>query len=918
MKEPSSRPRAAFAQVPTDTAAASDAPTELDPDPRAKGQPVSANELAPTIPRVLVDGAADPTGNTLLANVDSSADTLLARREEEERIPPPPESAQRLSRFVLLDQLGSGGMGTVYAAWDSKLERRVALKVLRAEAFQSSFEGRRLLLAEARAMARLAHPNVVGLHDVLEDDGQVMLAMEFIDGGNMRSWLRTKPSVDQILDVLMEAGRGLAAAHAQNILHRDFKPDNVLIGRDGRARVSDFGIAAHARAAPGNVSEDRGPSSVAMPTTVTTLAGTMGYIAPEALRREPVSAMADQFSFCVSAWEALTGKLPPEKPGLQPLSGMLPGIRAALVRGMSDDPKTRFPHMDALLQAFIHARGSRKRWFQRAALAVVSLALLTGGGYAWRQEALACVEGEQLMAQAWGPERRAKVNQALEQKGVENAAVLRDDMNTRVSARAEAWRQGYASTCQAMRRADPIQRPLLGAQLACFQRRLRTLGAVTERWAGADAQRLSRTATQIDGLVELDDCPAGTTGGYVRLPDDPNQAAEAQVLRSEMEGLSARYLTMSNDEGEALLGDLRRVGERAAKAEDHWSAAAARNMQSRIQCERGDQPAACIETLQIAASESLSANDTGQALKALSSLAREQAKLGRADEAHFLSKLANALLDQAGRPLHLRAEYHINIGSMLSALTDYRAAEENLGKAWSERVAIFGSDSLEVAQNANNLGVALHNLRRYNEAEQRFKEALAIRTKRLGPKHSSRLVLLFNLGCLYRDLDRVTDALSIFDEALTQIPDKDGKPHPRRRVFQYNRGIALLDLSRIDEAEAALRESIAQTEAAFGADSAELAAPLALSVEIALARGINTPEVLQTAARAVRLAETKGKTGYPLGRVLLVQARVMASTDPEQARALLQRARSVVPDGIPLALSDQRHQAQLQAALEGR
>jgi tetratricopeptide (TPR) repeat protein len=325
-----------------------------------------------------------------------------------------------------------------------------------------------------------------------------------------------------------------------------------------------------------------------------------------------------------------------------------------------------------------------------------------------------------------------------------------------------------------------------------------------------------------------------------------------------------------------------------------------------------------MDSLRVAASEALAANDTETALHAFGYLAIYQAMAGHGDQARFHVTLAEGLLEQLRRPVRLDAEFHIHRGLMLRALGDLPAAAEDLQLAVDLRNRVYGQDSLETAQAKNNLAAVLYSLRRFVEAERLYLEVLALRTRRLGPKHSSRLVLLHNLGALYTDTDRFAEALSLFDDVLAQMPDVGGKPHPHRRTVQSFRGAALLGLGRTDEAEAAVRESLAQTEALLGVDSPESVMALVTLVEVAVARGNITADTILLAARAVKLSETKAKAAPLWARALFVQARVLAPSDPAQARLLVHRAMAALPkETLPLAV-EQRHIEKVRALVENR
>jgi serine/threonine protein kinase len=225
--------------------------------------------------------------------------------------------AARIGRFAVLSRVGEGGMGVVYAAYDGELDRRVALKLLAPGMVGP--EGRARLRREAQAMAKLSHPNVVPIYEVGEHEGRVFVAMEFVEGQTLRAFCRDEVRAwEAVLAAGIQAGRGLAAAHEAGLIHRDVKPDNILIGDDGRARVVDFGLAR--RSDDGEPREPRsarpndegGPkSSTRAPLTrAGTLMGTPAYLAPEQVERAAATAKSDQFSFCVTLYEALYGELP--------------------------------------------------------------------------------------------------------------------------------------------------------------------------------------------------------------------------------------------------------------------------------------------------------------------------------------------------------------------------------------------------------------------------------------------------------------------------------------------------------------------------------------------------------------------------------------------------------------------------------
>ena len=296
------------------------------------------------------------------------------------------EVGARFGRYVVLDWLGAGGMGVVYAAFDPDLNRKVALKVLRNDGADRRL--RDVLQAEAQAMAQLAHPNVVTVFDVGSVGDRVFIAMELIDGQTLARWLLAKPRTrSEVVAMFVAAGNGLSAAHAAGLIHRDFKPDNVLVGDDGRVRVTDFGLA---RPAPRDVAAMRGPpdaSDACAPQTG--LAGTLAYMAPEQYASGSADARADQFSFAVALYEAVYGERPfatappDDRAAVNPPRGrgVPSALRRVLLRALRLDPDERYRSMTELLAAL--APGPRRaRRLAIVAIAVVAVVIAAAGGYA--------------------------------------------------------------------------------------------------------------------------------------------------------------------------------------------------------------------------------------------------------------------------------------------------------------------------------------------------------------------------------------------------------------------------------------------------------------------------------------------------------------------------------------------------------
>jgi WD40 repeat protein/tRNA A-37 threonylcarbamoyl transferase component Bud32 len=365
--------------------------------------------------------ARDAGEDTLLSavlrpDVLGGPEQRLQRNEVRAALFGDPVEPVSVGRFRLLERLGEGGMGRVYAAFDEQLDRKIAVKLIHRSSLDSS-EAAERTLREARALARVSHPNVVHVYEVGEIDGQLFVAMELLAGLTLRDWLDEQGERDwkTILAVLRQAGEGLAAAHAQGVIHRDFKPQNLMFGADGRVRVLDFGLASFGRGE--GQSEERAASEqvelAALPATPITasgaLIGTPAYMAPEQLAGQQASIHSDVFGFCVTLYEALYGRRPfadltlaelrdgvsPDQIADPPGASVPPWLRKVVLRGLSSDPSQRFSSMRALLDALAEdpRRGAgrawlasdmkedpavrRRKWWAAAAL----IGLVGGGGW---------------------------------------------------------------------------------------------------------------------------------------------------------------------------------------------------------------------------------------------------------------------------------------------------------------------------------------------------------------------------------------------------------------------------------------------------------------------------------------------------------------------------------------------------------
>ncbi|MEZ4452662.1 MAG: serine/threonine-protein kinase, partial [Nannocystaceae bacterium] len=453
-------------------------------------------------------GIQSTADSTLLADAETLVQTAGGTILDED----PAFQVERgavVGRYTILDRLGAGAMGVVYTAYDPKLDRRIALKLLRIPQEDNGNQIVARLIREAQALAKLNHPNVVTIHDCDTIGDMVYLAMELVEGQNLTRWLRATPrALSEILRIFIQAGRGLAAAHEVGLVHRDFKPDNVLIGNDGRVRVADFGIAR-------NVDEDplAGPSAVARViaegedeaegsevstarlTQTGAVVGTPAYMAPEQHLGTRVDPRCDQFAFCVALYEALYGSHPfPAKSYLElrqvVLSGKTaappnrsdipPAVRAAILRGLAVVPDRRFESMTLLLDALGQDPARRRtRWTLGVAAALI-VAAVGATAYTVKNTSNACEGADRHLTNIWDEPARAAAENAFRATGLPYASKAWETSAKVVDRFAEGWVAMRTEACEATAIYHEQSTELLDRRMACLDHHLRRLTATTQ------------------------------------------------------------------------------------------------------------------------------------------------------------------------------------------------------------------------------------------------------------------------------------------------------------------------------------------------------------------------------------------------------------------------------------------------------
>ncbi|EDM76208.1 serine/threonine kinase family protein [Plesiocystis pacifica SIR-1] len=521
----------------------------------------------------------------------------LARRRAMERFFGAPAEPLKIGRYLVEAELGSGGMGTVWRAFDGVLHRPVALKFLRGGG-GAGLEGGGRLVEEAQALARLSHPNVVPVYDVGEHEGRVWLAMELVEGQTLLAWVTSEgPSVRQRLRAWIDAGRGLAAVHEVGLVHRDVKPDNVLMGADGRVRLLDFGLVrSRGRSLEGASTRDGSERRASLPaqdqrapTQEHAFVGTPRYAAPEQRHTAWVGAEADQYAFCVALYEALFGVLPQGAPLDAGASLPLPPgagrgvprrVRAALARGLCRDPGGRHPDMGALLVA-LEGRPVRTLvgWTMVGALAVGALAGLVGarslGPVA--SEATPCVEAARAV-EGW-PARRAALVEVLDGPRAAPALAFLDSW-------VEAWAATAQRSCEEVHVEGLRSEDSLDRRRACLDASLGEFDVVVSGLEG-DPSRLALIWDWTRDLSLPESCLSEAV--LAKAPLSPEQARRVDALRRELFSLGLDVQGQPLAERRARVEAILEQGEAAEFGEVRARALELRVVLARI---AGDEAAA--------------------------------------------------------------------------------------------------------------------------------------------------------------------------------------------------------------------------------------------------------------------------------------------------------------------------------------
>ncbi|AFE10401.1 serine/threonine protein kinase [Corallococcus coralloides DSM 2259] len=721
-----------------------------------------------------------------------------------------------LGRYVVLERLGAGGMGVVHAAYDPSLDRRIGLKLLRAPPSAGGSQGgTERLLREAQAAARTRHPHVVAVHDVGTFGDVVFIAMELVDGGTLRQHLReaTRPWRD-VVRLYLQAGRGLAAAHAAGVVHRDFKPDNVLVDKEGRARVTDFGLArlespddvGPAAAIPALPPGDATPPKGA--PLVTSVAGTPGYIAPEVLTGSPADARSDQYAFCVSLYEGLHGQKPSasESGGLANRSNVPRAVHTLVVRGLSADPAARHPSMPVLLDALERAAFPRTSAKMAAAGVGVGLLAIAAAVVVTRSPS-PCADDPTRLQGIWDADRKAALLKAFQATGAPDAVATYETTARTLDAYASGWNDSRRDACLATHEHGTQSTAMLDLRTHCLERRRRELTALTEVLFSADRVGVASAPEAAQALSPLSRCAdVEALSQPVPPPERPEVAARVKAAYAKLDDARARLNAdrwqdavdrvapiVKEAEGlgyKPLLGEALLIeGEARAFLRDESAEPALRRAMLASLSGRDDLRAAEAVVYQVFVDGEVTQRP-------------EQAK-AHADE-------ARALLERSGGNLELESQLLAYEGNSLEQQSRSSEALPVIQQALALQERLHGRDSPRLARALLTMASTQRSMGRAEDALATIRRAKDALEKAYGPDHPKVAITINNMGGTLVELRRYEEGYAAFLETLRRYERIYGPDHqPQRYVagLRSNLSAAAFRMGRYEESERRMLEA---------------------------------------------------------------------------------------------------------------
>lgn len=868
---------------------------------------------------------------------------------------PPLAPGTKVGRYVVEGKLGQGGMGVVYAAYDPTLARRVSLKLILSAEGEEVVDSKARLQREAQALARLSHPNVVAVHDLGAWNSQVYLVMDLVRGTTLRHWLQARERPwEEIVRVFLDAGAGLAAAHRAGLIHRDFKPGNVLVDEEGRARVLDFGLARIAGALPSTEDGAGGPDAgveeepaSALTEALTRtghLVGTPLYMAPEQHRGGELDERTDQFAFFVSLSEALFGARPYLVRDLKAhaLEGTPPPLRSGskgadvparlrqvVLRGLSLDPAARFKSMGEARAALRAAGQSRTARFVVATRVAAVLLLVAAGAVMFARGRYACEREGRGLAGDWNADHGATIRSAFAATQAPYAASAADHVTKRLDAYAQEWGGAAVDACAAARAAGRAGDELWGRRKDCLARLRMQVRSLVDVLEHADGAAVERSVQAAYGLERVSSCASPAAFQAFRASSESG----AWGLRERAAKVRALLLAGQVKAGLALAEPLARD---AARGESRASLAEALELLGGLRKAAGDAKGA-EDALFRAITAAQSAGDEIGAARLMAQLASLAGKGERAAEGRRWVELASAVVERDGpapdleaqvldakawidyderkiddaiaagrRAVELReqalpaghpdvARAYLTYGTMLNGSGHPARAEEAYRKALPILQRAFGPEHPQIASALHGLGTMCKHQGRYREALEWLQKAYDMRSRVLGPEHLEVASTLNNIGTAEMGLGRYQEALEHEMRALVIIERNVGPDHVNVAITLNNIAAARARLGTAGQAEALMRRALEIAVKHYGPEH-DLVSTCYLNLGLVQQAQGQMPAALESLQKSAAIAEKTLGHDHPAMFVPLqaLGGAQLRAVHPKEAVETLRRALAVV------------------------
>ena len=845
---------------------------------------------------------------------DATASELVSRQARSGL-----QRGELLGRYVALTELGAGAMGVVWAAYDPELDRKLAIKLLKSRTADPRSRAR--LQREAQALAKLGHPNVVAVYDVGVHRDLLFVAMEHVAGQTLGNWMRAASAPRpwrELLRVFDAAGRGLAAAHAVGLVHRDFKPDNVMLGDDGRVRVMDFGLARteldaddHDAHASAESIEDSQPDHRL--TRTGTIMGTPLYMPIEQHEGRPADARSDQFSFCVALWEALYGQRPfvghnivelrdaigHGRVSEPPRGSSVPvWLRRVVERGLAVQATRRWPNMTALLDALADDPAvRRRRWLVGSGL-VGLLAGLVGVLLSTpdqeQQHADVCAGLDAKLDGVWDAERRGAVQTAMLATRVERAPAIWAAVEQQLDAYTRAWVAGRVEACQATQRGEQSSE-LLDLRMACLDERLAHVRALVDELESADADMLDKITQAANDLPRLDRCTdIDALRSAVAPPDDPAIAARVRELEEQLIEAETKRQLARLPEG---LATADAVVLAAAQIEYEPLVALASLQQARMLESLGhyERSVAALELAYDAALAQRMLEEAAMAASLLMDMTGN--RLGQVERGQCWATNANPL-SRAATSQGARVTFLDGVAALAYARGHYAEARNY----YEERLRIdeveYGTDYPELLHTLSNLGLVLIEQGEFDDARRHLERALIVGAP-LGDEHPAIATALYQLAKVELHDGNLVEARSDLLRALAIREHMLGPQHPNLAGVLISLAEVALQEGRLDEAREFNDRARTLIEQHFGPNHKHIGYVLGNRAEIEAQAG-NYALAREHALASLAILESTLEPSHPsiaipltaLGRALI------GLGEQRQAVPVLERAASVNLDPL--------------------